>query len=149
MSIRRTRTRDSGQSRQAPPTADRPRDSERLLDAFRYRLDSFLSDPRAAEFKQKINKEMRPPSRLSPASALRSRLRDRLAPIEAKPKYAAFRLQKGMTYRDGRLTALWGDSRPLASNDQLLVVTTTTTFADAESVVVETDVLVFERGAGR
>jgi hypothetical protein len=122
-----------------PPTG------RQMLDDFRQRVDVFLSHPRTAELKRTLNQGKRHPRRLPPASALRSRLRDTLAILESKPEQTEFRLQKGLTYSDGRLVSLWGDERPLAPDDRLLVVTTTTTIVDSESLAVETNVLVFER----
>lgn len=126
-----------------------PRAHRRMLDDFRQRVDRFWGNAGAAAMKRALDDDERQPRRLAPASALRSRMRETLAILESRPTHREFRLQKGLTYRDGRLIALWGDERPLAPDDRLLVVTTTTTILDADSVAVETDVLVFERPAQR
>jgi hypothetical protein len=120
-----------------------------MLADFRDRVDRFWGGPGAAGVQRAVNQDRVSPRRLRPTSALRSRLRDTLKLLESRPDQTEFRLQKGLTYRDGRLTSIWGDQRALAPDDRLLVVTTTTTILDAGSVVVETDVLVFERDVAR
>ena len=118
-----------------------------VLEDFRDRVDQFWGHPKAAELKRTLNQDKRGPRRLAPVSALRSRLRDTLLALEARPRQSEFRLEKGLTYRDGRLVSLWGDERALPPDDRLLVVTTTTTIMDSDSLEVETNVLVFERGS--
>ena len=118
-----------------------------VLKDFRDRVDQFWGHPKAAELKRAVNQDKREPRRLAPVSALRSRLRETLLVLEARPRQTEFRLQKGLTYRDGRLVSLWGDERALPPDDRLLVVTTTTTIMDSDSLEVETNVLVFERGS--
>jgi hypothetical protein len=128
--------------------AQRHGSSARLaLDDFRRRVDVFWGHPRTAELSQALGAGTRRPRRVPPATALRSRLRETLATIERIPEQAHLRLQKGLTYRDGELVSVWGDDRPLAPDDRVLVVTTTTTVMDANSLAVETSVLVFEREA--
>jgi hypothetical protein len=115
------------------------------LKDFRDRVDQFWAHPKAAELKRKVNQDRPEPRRLAPVSALRSRQQDTIAIIKSRLRQDEYRLQKGLTYRDGRLVSLWGDEQPLAPDDRLLVVTTTTTIMDSDSLEVETNVLVFER----
>ena len=121
---------------------DRPK-----LGEFRRRVDSFWGDPRAADLRRTLIQGGRKPRRLPPASALRSRLRDTLEIVESRPRQAEFRLEKSLTLRDGQLISISGDERPLAPEDRILVVTTTTTVTDSDYQAVETNVLVFEREA--
>jgi hypothetical protein len=117
------------------------------LGDFRRRVDAFWGDPRADGLRQSLGRGVGERGSLPPVSALSSSQADTLAILESRPDEAEFRLQKSLRLRDGQLAAISGDERPLAADDRILVVTTTTTVMDADSVSVETDVLVFEREA--
>jgi hypothetical protein len=129
-------------SREAPP-------ARLALDEFRRRVDLFWGHPKTAELKRAVAQTAKNPRRLAPASTLRARVRSTLATLDATPGRDEYRLQKGITYRNGQLTSIWGDDTPLASDDRVLVITTTTTIMDVDSLTVDTDVLVFERAAGQ
>jgi hypothetical protein len=114
------------------------------LDDLRRRVDEFWSNPRSPELRQRIGSGPRGDQQgaFAPSEVLQARVSETLA---SRSDQAAFRLQKSLTYRDGQLISISGDDRPLAPNDRILVVTTTTTVMDSESVAVETDLLMFER----
>ena len=139
-----------------PDTPDHPEDAttdeplsgrkqaQRELDGFRRRVDEFWSDPRTAELRQRYGSG---PLRINYARSFRPRwyepgraMRWRRDPIRRR-----FAWRRASTYRDGQLVSISGDDRPLAPDERILVVTTTTTLVDSDSVAVETDVLVFER----
>jgi hypothetical protein len=139
-----------------PDTPDHPEDAttdepmpgrtpaQPQLDDFRRRVDEFWSDPRTVELRQRFGSG--PPQdqlrALTPSEVVRARASDALA---SRSDQAAFRLEKSLAYRDGQLVSISGDDRPLAPDERILVVTTTTTLMDSDSVAVETDVFVFER----
>jgi hypothetical protein len=135
-----------GQQSQGGPRADiageRP-----TLSEFRRRIDSFWGDSRTRELEQAYPQISVERASLPPASVLSSTHQDALAILESRPDHAAFRLRKSLTIRDGTIVAISGDESPLASDEDVLAVTTTTTVMDSNSVVVDTTILVFEREA--
>jgi hypothetical protein len=140
-----------------PDTPDYPEDSARdadplpsrapvqpALDDLRRRVDDFWQNPRIGELRQRIGSGLGEDQQraLAPSDVLQARSSETLG---SRFDQMAFRLQKSLTYRDGQLVSISGDDRPLAPDDQILVVTTTTTVMDSDSVAVETDLLLFER----
>jgi hypothetical protein len=115
--------------------------------AFRRRLNAFFADPRAAELVARLD----PPSPRPPttaAAALGARLGEVLSRLGVATPVDRFRLRKSVTMHDGRVVAVAGDPSPLEPNEDVRVVTTTTSVLDGSRLRAETTVLVFKRGSG-
>jgi hypothetical protein len=115
--------------------------------AFRRRLNTFFGDPRTPELAARLD----PPSPRPPATAaaaLGARLGDVLTRLGTATPIDRFRLRKSMTMHDGKVVAMTGDPSPVGSNEDVRVVTTTTTVLDGARLRSETTILVFERGGG-
>jgi len=116
------------------------------MTAFRARINAFFGDPRAAEFAANL-----PPPSPRPATtataALRARLDQVLTRLGAAPPGEVLRLRKSLTMHDGRIVAMTGDRSPLGPDEDVRIVTTTTTVQDGTRLRSETTVLVFERGS--
>jgi hypothetical protein len=111
---------------------------------FRRRMDAFFGHPRAAEFAANL----RPPSPRPPttaAAALRARLSDALSRLGVAASGERLRLRKSLTLHDGQVVAMTGDRSPLGRDEDLRIVTTTTTVQEGTRLRSETTVLVFER----
>jgi hypothetical protein len=121
---------------------------DRSLVAFRRRINAFFGHPRAVEFAANLD----PPSPRPPATAaaaLGSRLDDALTRLGVPPSAERFRLRKSLIMHDGQVVAMTGDHAPLQADDDLRIVTTSTTVLDGGRLRSETTVLVFERRAGQ
>jgi hypothetical protein len=104
---------------------------------FRRRVDAFFGAPQAMEY-----------AAAAPATTddgLASKLGDVLSRLGAEPADDAFGLRKSLILHDGRVVSMTGDATPLGADEDVRIVTTTTTVLDAERLRVETKVLVFER----
>jgi hypothetical protein len=111
-----------------------PANPARALAAFRRRLDGFFGDPRTAGL-------VRDAAEDGPSS----RLHQRFVRLASGPAGQAFTLRKSLALRDGRVVAVTGDATPLGADDDVRVVTTTTSVLDSGRMRVETSVLVFEK----
>jgi hypothetical protein len=124
-------------SRQQAPHA-------RALRGFRRRVDAFFGSAHVADLATAaVPLATLPPS--TTKGALTSRLADVLARLETEPASEVFTLRKSLTMHDGRLVSVTGDSTPLAADENVRIVTTSTTLLDVHGMRVETNVLVFER----
>jgi hypothetical protein len=109
----------------------------------RRRLDAFFGHPRAAEFATTLRPPLpRPPT--TAAAALRSRLDEVLTRLGVVPAGDVLRLRKSLTLHDGQVVAMTGDSVPIGPDEDVRVITTTTTVLDGDRMRSETTVLVFE-----
>ena len=126
-------------------TTPAPQPPSRALQAFRRRLDAFFGDPRAAGYAAAL---ATPTRRTATDRALAAHVGATLTRLDTRPAGPALRLRKRLTMHDGRLVAMTGDASPLGADEDVRIVTTTTTVLDADVMRVETDVLVFERDGG-
>jgi hypothetical protein len=99
----------------------------RALASFRRRVDAFFGDPGAISLAAEHKSRAAPPPTRSAVA----------------PK--GFKLSKSLTLHDGRVVAISGDASPLGADEDVRIVTTTTSVLDAGGIRVETDVLVFEK----
>jgi hypothetical protein len=113
-----------------------PANPARALATFRRRLDGFFGDPRTAGLVQ-----------AAAADGPSSRLHQRFVRLASGPAGQAFTLRKSLMLRDGRIVGMTGDATPLGADEDVRVVTTTTSVLDSGAMRVETSVLVFERDA--
>ena len=116
-----------------------------LLSDLRRRADAFFGDPRAAALVAAVDPPAPAPAATA-AEALNSRVADTLRRlgIPLGPT-AGFELRKSITMHDGRVVAMTGEPEPLGPNEQLRVVTATTSVLDQGRLRSETTVLIFER----
>ncbi len=106
--------------------------------AFRRRVDAFFADPRVPDRATAAEQDV-------PASPLG----DVLARLGGTAATGEFSLRKSFTLHDGRVVSMTGDDTPLGADENVRIVTTTTSVLDAEGLRVETNVLVFEKGGRR
>jgi hypothetical protein len=112
--------------------------------AFRRRLNAFFGDPRAIAYAAALTKGAAAPT--TTEKVLDLRLEDVLTRLGFGPTNGTLRLRKSLTMHDGRVVAMVGDGTPLAAEEHVRIVTTTTTVLDGEQMRVETNVLVFGPG---
>jgi hypothetical protein len=115
----------------------------RAMVSFRQRIDALFADPQAAG----LGADLRPPPPApSPtaADALNSRLAQTLARLGTPIAGDSLRLRKSLTMHDGHIVAMTGDSSALEPDENVRVVTTTTTVLDNSRMRTETTVLVFD-----
>lgn len=127
--------------------------ADRSRAAFRQRIDTFFGHPLAAKFRANLGSPS-PRPLATAAQVLDDRLGQiltRLGVSTAGPRPAdetsGFSLSKSITMHDGRVVAMTGDTAPLGADDDVRVVTTTTSVLDSAGLRSETTVLVFERTA--
>ncbi len=115
----------------------------RSMASFRRRVDAFFADPRIAGFAA----DLQPPSprpASTAADALNSRLAQTLARLGTPIAGDSLQLRKSLTMHDGRIVAMTGDSSAHEPDENVRVVTTTTTVLDSARMRSETTVLVFD-----
>ena len=116
----------------------------RELLAFRRRVDALFGSPHATAYVETLPSQVVAPPR-TPDEVLSSRLEDALARLGAEPAEGVLHLRKSVTLHDGRVVSMVGDATPLGADDDVRIVTVTTSVLDAQRMRVETNVLVFER----
>lgn len=117
------------------------------LKDFRRKIDAFFADPRATGVVRRVPVPGPPPP-TNRAQALRSSLNDIMSRLGADTDADEFHLDRSILMHGGEVVAVTGGSAPMPADDDVRVVTTTTTVLESGRMRVETSVLVFARGRG-
>ena len=104
--------------------ASRPRTNPASLAVFRKKIDAFFADPRVGSLRRRTPVPG-PQAPTTAAAALRSSLDDVLTRLGSAPD--GFRLDRSIVTHDGELVSVTGNAGPMPPDDQIRVVTTTTT----------------------
>ena len=124
----------------------RPRPNPTNLAVFRKKIDAFFADPRVGSLRRRTPLPG-PQAPTTAAAALRNSLDDVLTRLGSAPD--GFRLDRSIVTHDGELVSVTGNAGPMPPDDQIRVVTTTTTVIDRGRVHTESSVWVFATGADR
>jgi hypothetical protein len=113
---------------------------------FRKKIDAFFADPRVGSLRRRTPVPG-PQAPTTAGAALRSSLDDVLTRLGSAPD--GFRLDRSIVTHDGELVSVTGNAGPMPPDDQIRVVTTTTTVVERGRMRTETSVLVFAAGPDR